>query len=255
VKTVELVQQEKLTPDRVKMLVLRSAALIRETRDELNLPLFRRIEDTQRRLEHGTFRAEPFPVHRLSHFAYAKVYGYFRKPSTIVLEEALPLSGKLFDQPLLATTATYYCATHEVIHADDYTNNNGIIKNTLRHIRRKHKDELAEASEILSKHSKVRWTGSENAIINTWTYQFADAATHYRTFLVLKHKKFPKIDNIWVSLYNSIFSPSLFTTIEDAKGLQYTTSLLSKHMGKICIIEIVKMFEAISRKKTDLYTA
>jgi hypothetical protein len=255
VKTVELVQQDKLTPDRVKMLVLKSAALIRETRDELNLPLFRKIEDTTRRLTHGTFRVKTFPVHRLSHFVHTKVYGYFQKPATIVLDEALPLSGKLFNQPLLSTTATYYCATHEVIHADDYTDNNRIVKDTRHHIEKEHKDELAEAATILSQYSKVSWTGRERDIINTWTYQFVDAATHYRTYLVLKHKEFPKIDNIWVSLYNSIFSPSLFTTIEDAQGLTYTSSILSERVGKICILEIAKIFEATSGKKTALYTA
>ena len=67
-------------------------------------------------------------------------------------------------------------------------------------------------------------------------------------------KKFPKIDNIWVSLYNSIFSPRLFTIIENSMGLQYTSELLSRMIGKTCIIEVVKEYEEISQKKARRYT-
>ncbi len=249
-----MINQEKLTSDRVRRIVLRSLDLIKETRDELDLPLFRRIEETGKRLENGIFRAEKFPFHLLSHSVYAKAYGYFKSPSTIVLDETLPLSGKIFNQTLLATTATYYCATHEVIHADDYTDNNRIIKETLHHIKKKHKNKLAEASAILSRHSRSRWKGSQEEVMNTWAYQYADSSTHYRTYLVLNHKKFPKIDNIWVSLYNSIFSPRLFTAIEAGKGIQYTANLLSEQIGKICVVELAKEFEEISRKKAGLYT-
>ena len=91
-------------------------------------------------------------------------------------------------------------------------------------------------------------------MIKTWAYQYADSATHYRTYLVLNHKKFPKIDNIWVSLYNSIFSPRLLTTIEKEKGLNYTANLLSEGIGKVCIVEIAKEFEEISHKKAGTYT-
>lgn len=48
--------------------------------------------------------------------------------------------------------------------------------------------------------------------------QYADSATHYRAYLILNHKKFPKLDDIWVGLYNSIFSPRLFTTLEGEEG-------------------------------------
>lgn len=251
---IEMIEQEKLTSGRVRKLVLRSVDLIRETRDGLNLPLFSRIEETGRKLENGVFRAEKFPLRRLSHRVYTKAYGYFKRPSTIVLDEDLPLSGKLFNQPSLATTATYYCAVHEVIHADDYTDGNRIIRETLLHIQRKHGDELAEASTILSKHSRGRWRGSRKEVMNTWAYQYVDSATHYRTYLVLKHKKFPQIDNIWVSLYTSIFSPRLFTTIEQEKGLNYTANLLSEQIGSVCIIEIAKEFEENSRKRAGVYT-
>jgi hypothetical protein len=159
----------------------------------------------------------------------------------------------LFNQPELATTATYYCAVHEVIHADDYTDNNRIVHKTLQHIKRKHKNELSEASGILSRHSQGRRGKNNRQIMNTWTYQYVDSATHYRTYLVLKHKKFLKIDTIWVSLYNSIFSPRLFTTLEKTKGLQYTANLLSKKIGETCIIETVKEYEEASQRNVRRY--
>lgn len=253
-KNIELLEQKRLSSDKVKDLVSRGVNLVQETRDELDLPLFGTIEDTGKRLNYGIFRARKFRLRRVSRYAYAKAYGYFKAPSTIVLDEDLPLEGKLFNQPELATTATYYCAVHEVIHADDYTDNNRIVNETLQHINTKHENELGEASRILSRYSRGRWGKNNKEIVNTWAYQYVDSATHYRTYLVLKHKKLPKIDNIWGSLYNSIFSPTLFTTIEKEKGLQYTVNLLSEHIGRTCIVEIAKEFEEISQKKARTYT-
>jgi hypothetical protein len=253
-KNIEPLKPIRLTSESVKKLVLQSVQLIKETRNELNLPLFSRIDETGHRLNYGNFRAEKFEPHHLSHYIYAKAYGYFKPPSTIALDKDLPLEGKIFDQPLLATTATYYCAVHEVIHADDYTDNNRILNETLKHIKTKHQNELSDASQMVFRHSKDRAATSKKEIITTWVYQYVDSATHYRTYLVLKHKRFPKIDNIWVSLYNSIFSPRLFTTIENAKGYRYLTNLLSKKIGKICIVEIAKEYEAITHRKVRSYT-
>jgi hypothetical protein len=72
---------------------------------------------------------------------------------------------------------------------------------------------------------------------------------------VLKHKEFPKVDNIWINLYNSIFSPRLFTTLEKTKGLEYTARILSEQIGKSCIVEIAKEYEEISQRKVRRYTA
>lgn len=93
----------------------------------------------------------------------------------------------------------------------------------------------------MSKHSRGIWGGSREAAIGTRAYQYTDSATHYRAYLVLHHKKFPKIDDIWVSLCNSIFSPRLFTTTEKEKGLSYTANL-SEMMGKICVVEVSQDF-------------
>jgi hypothetical protein len=254
VEDIELLKQKKLSSDNVKDLVLTGVNLVQETRDELDVPLFRTIEDTGKRLQNGVFRARKFRLRSISRYAYAKAYGYFRVPSTIVLDEDLPLEGRLFNQPELATTATYYCAVHEVIHADDYTDNNRIVHETLQHITTQHENELTEASRILSRYSRGRWGRTTKEIVNTWAYQYVDSTTHYRTYLVLKHKRFPKIDTIWVSLYNSIFSPRLFTTIEHAKGLSYTAYLLSEQIGKTCIVELVKEYEAASQRNVRTYT-
>jgi hypothetical protein len=254
VRAIKLLEQKSLSSDTVKELVLRGVKLVQETRDELDLPLFRTIKDTGKRLKNGIFRARKFRLRPVSRYAYAKAYGYFRVPSTIVLDEDLPLEGRLFNQPELATTATYYCAVHEVIHADDYTDNNRIVNETLQHIKIKHGNELAEASRILSRYSRSRWGKTHDEVVNTWAYQYVDSATHYRTYLVLKHKKFPKIDNIWVSLYNSIFSPRLFTMLENAKGLYYTAHILSKQIGETCILEIIKEYEEISQRNVRTYT-
>jgi hypothetical protein len=254
VRNIELLEQKRLSSANVKNLVFKGVKLVKETRDELDVPLFRTIDDTGKRLQNGVFRARTFRPRRVSRYAYAKAYGYFKAPSTIVLDADLPLEGRLFNQPELATTATYYCAVHEVIHADDYTDHNRIVNETLHHIKTQHERELTEVSRILSRHSRGRWGTTHNEVVNTWTYQYVDSATHYRTYLVLRHKRFPKIDTIWVNLYNSIFSPRLFTTLEHAKGLEYTARFMSERIGKTCIVELVKEYEAISQRNVRTYT-
>ena len=47
----------------------------------------------------------------------------------------------------------------------------------------------------------------------------------------------------------------LLKTIESAKGLQYTSNLLTEKIGKTCIVEIVKEYEEISQRKMRSYTA
>lgn len=47
--------------------------------------------------------------------------------------------------------------------------------------------------------------------------------------------------DVWLSRYNSIFSPKLFTGIEEAKGIEYTARLLSEGIGKVCIVEVAVM--------------
>jgi len=254
VENIEVLKQKILSSENVKDLVLLGVTLVQDTRNELDLPLFRTIEDTGNRLKNGVYRARKFRLQPLSRYAYAKAYGFFKAPSTIVLDEDLPLEGRLFNQPELATTATYYCAVHEVIHADDYTDNNRIVTETLHHINTQHVNELAEASSRLSRHVRSRWGRTIKEIVNTWAYQYVDSATHYRTYLVLKHKQFPKIDTVWVSLYNSIFSPRLFTTLENTKGLYHTAQLLSDQMGRTCIVELVKEHEEASQRNVRTYT-
>ena len=77
-------EPEKLTSDTVRTLVMNSILLIKETRDELNLPLFSTIERTEEKLKNGVFWARRFRPRRLSGSVYTKAYGYFKAPSTIV---------------------------------------------------------------------------------------------------------------------------------------------------------------------------
>ena len=105
-----------------------------------------------------------------------------------------------------------------------------------------------EVEQILSKYARGGWGRTPDAIINTWAYQYIDSATHYRTYVVLKQHRFPELDTVWVSLYNLIFSPRLVTTLEDERGLHYTASLLSKHIGEVCIVEIAREYDVIGQK-------
>jgi ribosomal protein L25 (general stress protein Ctc) len=250
IKTLPLT---RLTDADVRQLVLQSLDLVQSTRDDLNIPLFTRIEETAARLKQGELKARRFHIRRSGN-VIAKTYGYFQAPSTIVLDEDLLLEGQRFHQAELATTATYYSAVHEVIHADDFTHGNRLTQDTLQHIQRAHRNEIADVERILSKYAQGSWERTPQAIINTWAYQYIDSATHYRTYVVLKHHHFPELDTVWVSLYNSIFSPRLLTTLEDEKGLQYTASLLSEHIGETCIVEIAREYDAIGQTRLRQYT-
>jgi hypothetical protein len=143
---------------------------------------------------------------------------------------------------------------HEVIHADDFTNGNRLTQDTLQHIQQAHRDEIAEVERILSKYARGGWGRTPQAIINTWAYQYIDSATHYRTYVVLKHHQLPELDTVWVSLYNSIFSPRLLTTLEDERGLHYTANLLSEQIGEMCIVEIAREYDVIGQKRLQQYT-
>jgi hypothetical protein len=250
---IEILPLKRLTDADVRQLVLKSIELVQSTRDDLDLPLFTRIEETSERLQHGELKAGTFRIRRSGN-VISKTYGYFKAPSTIVLDENLLLEGQRFHQAELATTATYYSAVHEVIHADDFTHGNRLTQETLQHIQRMHRDEIADVERILSKYTQGGWGRTPQAIINTWAYQYIDSATHYRTYVVLKHHHFPELDTVWVSLYNSIFSPRLLTTLEDEKGLHYTASLLSEHIGETCIVEIAREYDAIGHARLRQYT-
>ncbi len=71
---------------------------------------------------------------------------------------------------------------------------------------------------------------------------------------MLRHHQFLELDTVWVSLYNSIFSPRLLTTLEDERGLRYTASLLSEHIGETCIVEVAREYDAIGQTRSRQYT-
>ncbi len=77
--------------------------------------------------------------------------------------------------------------------------------------------------------------------------------THYRSYVVLRHMRFPKLDQIWSRLRNDYFPPNLLTNIEVTKGASYVFTLFTEKMGEYCLIEALDEYNALKEKVTASY--
>ncbi len=247
-------ERHELTSERVRELVLEALDLIREVRDGRGLPLCPRIEETRRRLARGVFRAEEIPYERRRNSFYALSYSYFEPPSTITLDKRRPFWDRPLDLPELVETATYYCVVHEVIHADDYMNGNRVIKETMRHIEEAHEDKLRISMRWLRRSGAPDYIKRKETLLRIWAEQYADMITHYRTYVVLRERKFPKVDYIWACLYSNYFPPHILTAIERERGVDYVLRRITEDLGRYCLVEALREAEEISRKKARRYT-
>ena len=58
-------------------------------------------------------------------------------------------------------------------------------------------------------------------LASLWAIQYVDMLTHYRAYLVLRHKRFPRLDFLWNLMQNDFFPPSILTRIERDKNTRY----------------------------------
>lgn len=238
----------------MRRLVLDAIGLIKDVRGEAGLPICLGIEETSSRLLKGVFKAEKISRERRADSFYALNYSYFEPPSTISLDKRRPFWDSHMDLPELVETATRYCAVHEVIHADDYGDGNRVIMETMRHIGEAHQDKLKISLRLLKRSHAPEFLKSKEALIRMWAEQYADMITHYRTYLVLRQKRFPKIDYLWSCLYSDYFPPNLLTAIECEKGVNYVLRRITEDIGKYCLVEVLDEAEEISKKNAEKYT-
>ena len=238
----------------MRRLVLDAIGLIKDVRGESGLPICLGIEETGSRLLNGVFRAEEISSERRANSFYALNYSYFEPPSTISLDKRRPFWDNPMDLPELVETATRYCAVHEVIHADDYREGNRIIKETMRHIGEAHEDKLKISLRLLKRSSAPWFINRKETLMRMWAEQYADMITHYRTYLILRHKRFPKIDYLWACLNSDYFPPNLLTAIECEKGVDYVLKRITEDIGRYCLVEVLDEAEEISNKNAEKYT-
>ena len=252
--TIKALDCSELTSEDVRKLVFKAVDLIVEVRDETRLPLCPNVEETGKRLEKGTFKAEKMPYERRMKSFYAFTYSYFCPPSTISIDSRRPFWDKPLVFPEIVDTALQYCAVHEVIHAYDFGQGNRIVAETARHIEKAHPDKLKTSIALLRRSQAPNFLRHGENLVKIWSEQYADMVTHYRTYIILSHKQLPKVDYIWSWLGSHYFPPNLLTSIECGKGQEYVLKRITDGIGEYCLVEALGEVDQILESNSKRYT-
>jgi len=244
--------RRELTSDDVRDLVFKAIGMIMDAQRKLNLPICPHMEETHERLRSGGFRAEP--LSRNGGGLYAMDYGAFEPPSTIVLDSGLPSCDEHLDIPQLPNTLASYCATHEVIHADDHTGGDRVLSATRSHILLDHVDKLEKGMQIIERKGGRDCIGGYEELAGLWASQYVDMVTHYRSYVVLRHKQLPKIDLVWARLGDHFFPPNLLTCIERQRGINHVFDIITKRVGEYCLIDALGESQRIRERNEFRYT-
>ncbi len=247
-----MIGRRELTSSDVRKLVFEAIGMVADAQRELDLPICPHLEETHERLLGGEFRAEPLPRTRTG--PYAMDYGAFVPPSTIILESRLPFCDRPLSIPQLPRTLARYCATHELIHADDNTGGDRLFSETRRHILKDHRDKLESGMEIIEWEGGSGCISSYEELAGLWSVQYVDMLTHYRAYVVLRHKQLPKLDFIWAGLRNQYFPPNLLTCIERQRGVNYIFDIIARRAGEYCLIDALKESASINESNAYRYT-
>lgn len=243
--------RKELSDGDVRNIVQKSIKLISSTQSEIQLPISPNIDSTQTRLSNGVFKAKN--INNRRNRAYAMDYGTFQPPNIIYLDKGLPSCDHPMNLPEFAETMITYTAIHEVIHADDHTGGDKLLLATRKHILEAHKDKLKTSMNIIRKDGGYVGIDNYDDLASLWAVQYVDMVTHYRGYVVLRHNKFPKLDQIWSRLRNDYFPPNLLTNIEVNKGVEYVFKLFTERIGDYCLIEALDEYQKIKEKQAASY--
>jgi hypothetical protein len=245
-------ERRRLTHEDVRRLVKGSVELIREAQLELNIPLGPHIIETGERLSEGDCLADSLEVIRGCQ--YGMDFGCFAPPSTIILDRDLAFSDKPMDIPELASTLSLYTAVHEVLHADDWVGGDKLQRLTRDHMLREHKDKLVKAFDFIKDKDGTDCIKTVNELANLNATHYVDMVTHFKSFVVLRYTKAPKLEMIWDKLSINFFPPNLLTMIETEKGTEYVFSLFTEKAGSYCLIDAFEEYESIGKRSAQTYT-
>lgn len=244
--------RRELTSDDVRKLVFSAIERIMDAQRELDLPICRNIEETRERLQGGEFIAEPLSGRRGD--PYEMEYGAFEPPSTIVLDRWLLYCDRPLRIPQLPSTLASYCATHEVTHADDHTGGDKLLSATRRHILDDHGDKLEKGMQVIEREGGHDCIAGFEELAGLWAAQYVDMVTHYRSYVVLRHKRLPKLDLVWAKLRDHYFSPNLLTCIERHKGISHIFDIITRRAGEYCLVEALRESQQIKERNASSYT-
>ena len=247
-----MIGRRRLNSRDVRELVFESIGLIDDAQMKLNLPICLNLSATRNVLKRGTFQAAPLRKEREG--KYQTFYGDFAPPATIILDDELPFCDRPLEIPEVPSTMAYYTSVHEVIHADDYAGGDHIIKATQEHILEEHNDKLEVSMEIIRERSDDDCIRTDEELAGLWAIQYSDLLTHYRSYVVLRHHRFPRLDFIWNFMQNDTFPPSLLTRIEREKGTRYIFETIIERVGEYCLIDVLMETINIGEKSAEAYT-
>jgi hypothetical protein len=247
-----LTLRKELSDGDVRQIVQESIKLISSTQRAMHLPISPNIGSTKSRLSNGVFKAKRINNRRNS--AYAMDFGTFQPPNIIYLDKGLPSCDHPMNLPEFTETMIAYSAVHEVIHADDHTGGDKLLLATRKHILEAHEDKLKTSMEIIRKDGGYVGIENYDDLASLWAVQYVDMVTHYRGYVVLRHNKFPKLDQIWSRLRNDYFPPNLLTNIEVTKGVDYVFNLFTERIGVYCLIEALDEYQKLNEKQSASYT-
>jgi len=247
-----LKRRKELTSDDVRRLVFQSIDMISEVQSKLRLPICPNLSDVFKRLSAGTFHASPLANKRNGQY-YMK-YGSFDPPATITMNSRLPFSDRPYNLPEVPRTLSYYTATHEVIHVDDFLGGDRLFNATREHILKSHRDKLSRGMQIIEDGGNGDCIGCPDDLASLWAMQYVDMLTHYRAYLVLRHKRFPRLDLLWSRMQSDFFPPSLLTRIERDKDTRYIFDEIIGRAGEYCLIDALNESESIGEKVACRYT-
>jgi hypothetical protein len=194
------------------------------------------------------------PLNEKRHGKVQMDFGSFIPPDTIILDDDLPNSDYPLNIPELAKTLTYYSAVREVIHASDHIEGNSLLLKTRSHILQEHKDKLRKGMEVIEEQGGAKCINDYKDLSSFWALQYVDVVTHYKSYIVLRFKKFPKIEDIWSRLLEEPLPPNLLTCIERHKDMLYIFELFTEKKGRYCIIEAFQEYQEIKEKQVNSYT-
>ena len=241
-----------LTDGDVRRIVLESLEMISSTQNQLALPIAPNLWRTKLRLDTGSFIAGI--INRRGERRYSMEYGSFSPPSTIILDRRLPSSDHPMDLPDFAETMIAYSGVHEVIHADDHTGGDKLLLATRRHTMDTHVDKLKKSMRIIREEGGCSAITSYGDLASLWAVQYVDMFTHYRSYIVLRHKRYSQLDNVWSRLNEDFFPPNLLTSIEASKGTDHVFKLFTERIGEYCLIEALEEYNSIKEKDSSSYT-
>ena len=244
--------RKELTSTDVKTLVLDSVTLIHDAQRELRLSICPNLKATGKRLKQGRFIAQH--LHHEKPGAYHMMFGAFDPPDTITLDSNLPFCDWPLDIPDIPNTMAHYTAIHEVIHADDHIGGDKTYLATHEHILRDHMDQLKTGMRIIKENANDDCITSPYDLACLWALQYVDILTHYRSYVVLRHHRFPRLDMVWNRMQNELFPPSLMTTIERARSMRYIFKKMIERAGEYCLIDALKENQNIGERMVIKYT-